>query len=293
MTLTRDFRAQRGRRAAVLAVAVASVIPLTAPCCAGPPADAVASGLGGAREVVLTASVSPEHLPTPTRIVPRGPSRSALAGVVDVYARVPGATAAGTGIVLDPSGEVVTNNHVVAAATSIVATDPGTGRTYPAVLLGTDARRDIAVLRLLGTPDLPVAVVGDSDTVQIGDPVAVVGNAGGRGGAPTVTTGQVTGLRQSVIAQDEYSHQQRHLHGMIKVDAVVQAGDSGGPLLENAEVIGMATAAGTAGFAIPINTVIATAHRLGATTPEASAARVHRTWGADRQISLHRLLGIG
>jgi S1-C subfamily serine protease len=219
-----------------------------------------------------------------------------LAGVVDVYARVPGATSAGTGIVLG-AGEVVTNNHVVAGSTAIAATDPATGRTYPAVLLGADARHDIALIRVQGAPDLPVATLGNSDNVQVGDSVEAVGNIGGNGGAPKVTIGQVTGLRQSVLANDEFRHSQRLLHGMIRVDASVQPGDSGGPLLDDRdEVIGMDTA-GTAGagFAIPIDTVLSAVRKLERDSPtQDTPGPVPRELAAgDDDTSDRTLLGIG
>lgn len=292
MTST-DHRQQCRWQAAVIAVALASVAALGTPhgLVRGP--AELASGDPN-RVVVLSAAQLAGPAPATTRVGSRGgDSVHQLAGLVDVYTRIPGATAAGTGIVLSSDGEVATNKHVVADASSIVATDPSTGRTYTAVLLGADARRDIAVIRLLGTPDLAVAPLGDSDDVQVGDRVEAVGNAGGRGGAPTVTTGQVTGLRQSVIAQDGYTHQQRKLHGMIKIDAEVQAGDSGGPLLERGEVIGMDTAGGTAGFAIPINTVLATAHRLGSPDPDASESGTRRLTAEDRPVSLPPLLAVG
>jgi S1-C subfamily serine protease len=197
-------------------------------------------------------------------------------GLVDIDTRLPGALGAGTGIVLAGAGVVVTNNHVVTGATSIVATDPSDGRTYPADVVGADPRQDVAVLRLRNASGLPVAVLGDSDSVEVGDQVEAIGNAGGRGGSPTVTTGQVVALGRSVVAQDEFRHLQHRLRGMIEVDASVQPGDSGGPLVGTDGVIGMDTAAGgQSGFAIPINVVMAAARRLAAAHPPAS----HRSPG--------------
>lgn len=290
----------RHRQVGVVAVALVAAAALT-------PGDAPQdlagrARVGGAQAVVLRAAELPEPCPRPSRSDLSRSSTRDLVGVLDIYSRVPGATAAGTGIALDPSGEVVTNNHVVADAASIVATDPTTGHTYPAVLLGTDTRHDIAVIGLVGALNLPTANLGDSDTVELGDLVEAAGNVGGRGGAPTITTGHVTGLEQSVIAQDEYTHQQRRLHGMIKVDAVVQAGDSGGPLLKDGQVIGMDTAGGTAGYAIPINTVIAAAHRLDPSSPRPSPDPEPDGWrprdprtlqSRSSGLSVRRILAIG
>jgi S1-C subfamily serine protease len=184
-------------------------------------------------------------------------------GLVDINTRLPKASGAGTGIVLDATGVVVTNNHVIDGATAITATDPNTGRTYRADVVGTDPRHDIALLRLKGATALPVAVLGNSDNVQVGDHVEAIGNAGGRGGAPTITAGEVIALDRSVVARDEYQHSSHRLSGLIEVDASVQPGDSGGPLVGTAGVIGMDTAASDeSGFAIPINTVLATVHRF-------------------------------
>jgi S1-C subfamily serine protease len=198
-------------------------------------------------------------------------------GLVDINTHLPKASGAGTGIVLDATGVVVTNNHVIDGATAITATDPNDGRTYRADVVGTDPLHDIALLRLKGATALPVASLGNSDNVQVGDHVEAIGNAGGRGGAPTITTGEVIALDRSVVARDEYQHSSHQLRGLIEVDASVQPGDSGGPLVGTAGVIGMDTAASDqSGFAIPINTVLATVHRL-AVDPTTSPRRGQAT----------------
>lgn len=190
---------------------------------------------------------------------------STVSALVDVNSRIPGGTAAGTGIVLRSDGIVVTNNHVVARASTIMATDIGDGRDYQAIVLGRDPAHDVAVIQLTGASGLAVAPIGDSDRIEVGDRVAAIGNAGGRGGSPTITTGEVTALGQSIVAGDESTHQHRRLRGMIQVSASVQPGDSGGALVGESGVIGMNTATSPgSGFAIPINTVMTIAHRLEA-----------------------------
>jgi S1-C subfamily serine protease len=111
---------------------------------------------------------------------------------VDINTRLskPNVQAAGTGIVLDPSGHVLTNNHVINGATSITVTDIGNGQTYPATVLGYDSTHDIAVLQLQGASGLATALIGDSGTVDVGEEIAAIGNAGGRGGTPSVAGGQ-------------------------------------------------------------------------------------------------------
>ncbi|MEV6648271.1 trypsin-like peptidase domain-containing protein [Amycolatopsis sp. NPDC051371] len=191
-----------------------------------------------------------------------------------------GAAAAGTGIVLTADGEVLTNNHVVAGATSIKVTSIGTGDTYQAHVVGYDRSEDIAVIQLEDASGLPTAGIGDSSTVKVGDQILGLGNAGGKGGDPVPAPGTVAALDQSITASDESSGSSEQLTGLIQVRANIESGDSGGPLVNaNAQVIGVDTAASTGyqlngrrsgaggqGFAIPINQAIDIAHRIVAGT---------------------------
>ncbi|MDQ2879778.1 MAG: S1C family serine protease [Actinomycetota bacterium] len=178
----------------------------------------------------------------------------------------PNAQAAGTGIVLSSSGEVLTNNHVINGATSISVTDVGNGQTYPATVVGYDRSHDIAVLQLQGASGLQTASIGDSSGAAIGDEIAAIGNAGGRGGTPSITGGTVSALNQTVTVSDDTGGSEQ-LTGLIQVAAEVRPGDSGGPLVNTAgQVIGVDTAgsagsqsrsSGGEGLAIPINDAIA------------------------------------
>jgi S1-C subfamily serine protease len=156
-----------------------------------------------------------------------------------------GASAAGTGIVLTSDGEVLTNNHVIRGATSIKVTDVGNGRTYTAKVVGYDASKDVAVIKLQNASGLTTANLGDSSSVQTGDAVTALGNAGGKGGTPSVATGAVTALNQSITASDEGSGaNSEQLSGLIETNADIQPGDSGGALVDAyGQVIGMNTAA--------------------------------------------------
>src|SRR5215831_1928714 len=170
-------------------------------------------------------------------------------GLVDVTSTLgyAGATAAGTGIVLTSNGEVLTNNHVINGATSVSVTDIGNGKTYKATVVGYDASHDIAVLQLSGASGLTTATTGDSSTVRVGDSVVGIGNAGGKGGTPSVAAGTVTALNQSITASDEGSSSSEQLSGLIETNADIQAGDSGGPLVNaHGQVIGVDTAASSA-----------------------------------------------
>ncbi|HTQ88100.1 MAG TPA: trypsin-like peptidase domain-containing protein [Streptosporangiaceae bacterium] len=156
-----------------------------------------------------------------------------------------GAVAAGTGIVLTPNGLVLTNNHVIRGATSIKVTDVGNGRTYTAKVVGYDATKDVAAIQLQNASGLTTASLGDSSSVQTGDSVTALGNAGGKGGTPSVATGTVTALNQSITASDEGSGvNSEQLTGLIETNADIQPGDSGGALVNSyGQVIGMNTAA--------------------------------------------------
>jgi S1-C subfamily serine protease len=193
-------------------------------------------------------------------------------GLVDINTTLnyQSAVGAGTGIVLDPGGEVLTNNHVIEGATSITATSLANGRTYPVDVIGFDRANDIALVRLRGAGDLPVASLGSSSALAVGDPVAAIGNAGGAGGAPSFSPGSITQLGASVRASDESGGGSRELTDLIRVAADVRPGDSGGPLVNAAgQVVGVTVAAtltyrmgnvrGGEGFAIPIDRALGVA----------------------------------
>jgi S1-C subfamily serine protease len=182
-----------------------------------------------------------------------------------------GAAAAGTGIVIGPSGLILTNNHVIRGATSIRVTDVGNGRTYKGTVLGYDVAHDVALLRLSGASGLATATIGG--TAKVGDTVTAFGNAGGVGGTPSSAAGSVTGLGRAITASD--GDNSERLTGLIEINAALQPGDSGGPLVDFAgRVIGMNTAASVGfafqdqtssdAYAIPIAHALAIAKRIEA-----------------------------
>jgi S1-C subfamily serine protease len=200
-------------------------------------------------------------------------------GLVDVASTLgyEQAESFGTGLVLTSSGEVLTNNHVIEGATSITVTDIGNGQSYKAKVVGYDQTKDIAVLQLQGASGLKTVRLGDSSTAAVGQSVTAIGNAGGKGGTPSVVTGEITGLNASITASDEGSGTTEQLNGMINDNAPIQAGDSGGPLVNSAgQVIGIDTAASSAtgfqfqsqqtsqtqAFAIPINEALSIANQI-------------------------------
>jgi len=179
------------------------------------------------------------------------------------------AVGAGTGIVIDPNGVVLTNNHVISGATDITAFSVGDGRTYGVDVVGYDRTQDIAVLQLRGAGGLPTAAIGGG--VNVGEPIVALGNTGGQGGTPRAVAGKVVALGQTVQASDALTGAEESLSGLIQVDAAIAPGDSGGPVVNNAgQVVGINTAAsdnfqmsqGGTGFAIPIGQAINIANQI-------------------------------
>lgn len=206
------------------------------------------------------------------------PSSSAMHGVdrwvvdVNTVLGYEGEEGAGTGIVLTSTGEIVTNNHVVEGATRISVTDVGNGRTYSATVVGYDPGADVAVLQLEGASGLATAHVGNSADLGVGAPVTAVGNAGGVGGTPSQSSGQVTALDQQITASDGATGTDESLSGLIETSATLEPGDSGGPLVNSSgQVVALDTAASTgfqfqsaasANYAIPIDTALAVARQI-------------------------------
>jgi S1-C subfamily serine protease len=157
-----------------------------------------------------------------------------------------GETAMGTGIVMSANGLVLTNNHVISGATAVSVTDIGNGKTYKATVVGYDESQDIAVLQLTGASGLTTANFGNSGSVSVGNSVTALGNAGGKGGTPSVASGSIVALNQSITASDESSGDSEQLSGLIESNADIQPGDSGGPLVNSSgQIVGVDTAAST------------------------------------------------
>ena len=210
-------------------------------------------------------------------------------GLVDIVSTLgyQNGAAAGTGMVLTSTGEVLTNNHVIDGATSIKARDVGNGRTYTAKVVGYDKSKDVAVLQLQGASGLATVTLSSSSP-QTGQKVVALGNALGKGGTPSVVTGRITGLGQSITASDESAGNAEQLTGLIAHNAGIQPGDSGGPLVNTyGQVIGMDTAASsssatvgyqsqdeqapaTQAFAIPVTEATSIASQIEAGTSSSS-----------------------
>jgi S1-C subfamily serine protease len=192
--------------------------------------------------------------------------------------------AAGTGIVMTSSGRVLTNNHVIANATSVTVSVPGTGHSYRGRVTGYDLGGDVAVVQLQGASNLTTASLDPSARVSVGEKVHAIGNAGGTGSLKSAY-GSITGTGRAITASDSEGGTSERLAGLIETNAGVIAGDSGGPLLNaSGHVIGVVTAASTTGafgftrtpasdaFAIPIGKALNIAKAI---TAGRSSATVH------------------
>jgi S1-C subfamily serine protease len=190
--------------------------------------------------------------------------------IVDVVSTLgyQGGEAAGTGVVLTRTGEILTNNHVIQGATSITVKISNGSQSFRATVVGTDTVDDLAVLHAQGASHLATVTLGNSAQPSVGQAVVAIGNAYNRQGSPTVTEGSITGLNRSItVTSDNGTPEQ--LSRLIETDASLAPGNSGGPLFDNqGRVIGINTAASTStvaistansrndGFAIPINDAV-------------------------------------
>jgi serine protease Do len=169
----------------------------------------------------------------------------------------------GSGVIVDPRGYIVTNNHVVDKADRIrvnLMGDPETV-TYPATVVGVDAETDLAVIKIDAKKPLPAARLGNSEAMNVGDWVLAIGSPFGLN--ETVTAGIVSAIGRNIVPG-------RQFESFIQTDAAINPGNSGGPLVNmNGEIIGINTAIYTSGggyqgvgFAMPSNTVASVYNQL-------------------------------
>ncbi len=210
------------------------------------------------------------------------------------YATLPGrggalrAEGAGTGIIVDGRGYLVTNDHVVRGARELrVVLDDG--REHPGSGVGEDPATDLAVVRIDGR-DLPAAPLADSERLRVGQLALAIGNALGLPGGPTVSLGVISALGRPLPGADHV------LEGLIQTDAAINPGNSGGPLANlEGGVVGVNSAvipyAQGVGFAIPANTVRNVLDQIR------TSGRVIRPWigisGVNVDRALARRFGLG
>jgi serine protease Do len=177
----------------------------------------------------------------------------------------------GTGMVIDQQGHILTNHHVVGGATKIQVL-LASGEEYPAKLVGTDPKTDLAVVKVEAKGSLPHVTFGDSDKIEVGEWVVAIGHP--RGLDQTVTQGIISAKHRRGI-NDPSSYED-----FLQTDAAINPGNSGGPLLNlSGQVIGVNAAIASQsggsegiGFAIPSNMAIHVARQLIA------RGKVERGW---------------
>jgi S1-C subfamily serine protease len=220
-------------------------------------AAAISSG-GHGKTTIIRQVVQPSPaLAKPPQTVPQILAK-VEPGVVSIHAVVPGGSSAGTGIVLTPDGQVLTNYHVVKGSSSVSVTLFNQTSGRPATIRGFDQSNDVALLQITGASGLPTVELGDSNALAVGDDVVAVGNALDLAGGPTVTQGIVSAKGRTIDPSEPAN--------LIQTDAAINPGNSGGPLVNGAgQVVGINTlvvsqansqeAAQNLGFAIPIDTI--------------------------------------
>lgn len=229
---------------------------------------------GAVRRVVEDARPSVVHITNQQALseaapgTPGVPGAPAAPGAPQDDPLVPAGV--GSGVFIDDEGHILTNNHVIAGAESVLVrlTD---GREFEAEVVGRDPRTDLAVLHVEGD-DLPVAGIGASGELVVGEWVVAIGNALGLVGGPTVTVGVVSAVGRTVQEPGVDGTGGSFLFDVIQTDAAINPGNSGGPLLNlDAEVVGINTlGAGSAGqvpvqgisFAIAIDTAMPLAEEM-------------------------------
>ncbi len=243
-------------------------------------------------DTVATSSTSTNVIPSAAKGTVAGVAKAVSPSIVEINAASNAGESTGSGVIITSNGEIITNNHVVSGASSIkVSTSDG--KTYTAKVVGTDSKKDLALIKLENASGLTVATLGDSSGVQVGDTVVAIGSPEGLTG--TVTSGIVSALDRDVTVSTDESQGQgqsggsgqwpfefggRQFNGdtgsstttykALQTDASLNPGNSGGALIDmNGDIIGInsamysaadATSSSSAGsvglgFAIPINTV--------------------------------------
>ncbi|MEW2252826.1 S1C family serine protease [Streptomyces sp. NPDC058733] len=267
----------------------------------------VAAAIGGAtaygiQELTGTDTTAAS---TATNVVPSSKKGDIAAiasavspSIVEINAATNSGRSTGSGVIITSGGEIVTNNHVIAGASSVTVRTSD-GKQYTAQVVGTDSKKDLALIKVQGASGLKAASLGDSSRLQVGDTVVAIGSPEGLTG--TVTSGIVSALDRDVTVPTEEGQQQQQGGGWpfefggrqfngdtgsstttykaIQTDASLNPGNSGGALIDmNGNIVGinsaMYSAAGSSsssdagsvglGFAIPVNTVKADLAKLRA-----------------------------
>ncbi|MFD8149993.1 S1C family serine protease [Streptomyces sp. NPDC059720] len=250
-------------------------------------------------DTVASSSTSTTVVPSSQKGTVAGVAKAVSPSIVEISADSGAGSSTGSGVIISSGGEIVTNNHVVSGASKIQVTTSD-GRTYSAKIVGTDSKKDLALIDVQDGSGFKAATLGDSAGVQVGDQVVAIGSPEGLSG--TVTSGIISALDRDVTVPTDEAQQQpqqgdgqwpfefggRQFNGdtgsdtttykALQTDASLNPGNSGGALIDmNGNIIGINSAmysptsqassssdAGSVGlgFAIPIDTVKADLAKL-------------------------------
>ncbi|MFD3910923.1 S1C family serine protease [Streptomyces sp. NPDC058603] len=253
---------RRARRPVALLAAVA----IAAAVVGGGTAALVGNYTGGGTDSIGT-TVSGTTVSQSSAGTVAGVAQAVSPAIVEINATSTSGEATGSGVIITSDGEIVTNNHVIAGASSIKV-QLSTGKTYTAQVVGTDADKDLALIKLEGASGLKTATLGNSDQVKVGDQVVAIGSPEGLTG--TVTSGIISALNRDVtVAKDQDQDQQQQpqrgggnwpfefggqqfngdtgssktTYKALQTDASLNPGNSGGALINmNGEIIGINSA---------------------------------------------------
>lgn len=279
---------QQRRRARRGPVALLAAVAIVAAAIGGGTAYGIQELTGG--DTVASAT-STNVVPSSQKGTVSGVAKAVSPSIVEISATSNAGSSTGSGVIITDDGEIITNNHVVSGASS-VKVRTSDGKQYTAEVVGTDSKKDLALIKLEDASGLKAASLGDSDAVGVGDQVVAIGSPEGLTG--TVTSGIVSALDRDVtVSTDEGQQQQQPGQGggqwpfefggqefngdtgsstttykAIQTDASLNPGNSGGALIDmNGNIIGINSAMYSAteasasagsvglGFAIPVNTV--------------------------------------
>ncbi|MHC5262846.1 S1C family serine protease [Streptomyces sp. UC4497] len=213
-----------------------------------------------------SSSTSTTVVPSSKKGTVSGVAEAVSPSIVEINATLGSGSSTGSGVIITSDGEIVTNNHVVSGASS-VKVSTSEGKTYTAEVVGTDAKKDLALIKLKNASGLKAATLGDSEGVKVGDDVVAIGSPEGLTG--TVTSGIVSALARDVtVSTDEGQQQQQQGGGSgqwpfeyggqefngdtgsskttykaIQTDASLNPGNSGGALIDmNGNIVGINSA---------------------------------------------------
>ncbi|MFJ1974226.1 S1C family serine protease [Streptomyces sp. NPDC087903] len=272
-------------------IALLAAVALVAAAVGGGTAYAVQE-LTGNDTVAAGSSTSTNVVPSSKKGDIAAIAAAVSPSIVEINATSNAGESTGSGVIITSGGEIITNNHVISGATSIKV-KTSDGKEYTAKVVGTDSKKDLALIKLENASGLKTATLGNSDGVQVGDTVVAIGSPEGLTG--TVTSGIVSALDRDVTVSTDESQQQSQGGGngsgqwpfefggqqfngqtgsstttykALQTDASLNPGNSGGALIDmNGNIVGINSAmysassdsstAGSAGlgFSIPINTV--------------------------------------